>query len=149
MNIRPTVKETLDFVKQAHAGQVDKAGRPYWLHLEAVKDDLRGLPESGADEWRCAALLHDVLEDTPTTADDLRAMGYSETIVKAVQTVTKPKSTGVEYLDFIRSIAASRNPMAIQIKLSDLRHNMGRDGASEAMRERYAKALALLARLTP
>jgi (p)ppGpp synthase/HD superfamily hydrolase len=140
------VEQTLEFVKRAHAGQVDKAGRPYWWHLEAVKDGLRGLPESGADEWQCAALLHDVLEDTPTTAADLRSMGYSETIVKAVQTVTKSKVTGVEYLDFIRSIAASRNPMAIAIKLADLRHNLGREGASASQVKRYAKALVMLAR---
>jgi (p)ppGpp synthase/HD superfamily hydrolase len=143
----PTVDETLEFVKRAHVGQVDKAGRPYWLHLEAVKDDLRGLPHDRceADEWRRAALLHDVLEDTAVTAAGLRSMGFSEAVVKAVQTVTKPASSGVEYLDFIRSIAASRNPMAIAIKLADLRHNIGRNGASDAQRKKYAKALVILA----
>lgn len=113
----PTVDQTLQLVKRAHALQCDKAGRPYWQHLEAVKDDLRGIPEGQECEWRCAALLHDVLEDTPMIADDLRDLGYSEATIKAVQTVTKPKSSGVDYLDFIRSIAASQNPMAIQIKL--------------------------------
>jgi (p)ppGpp synthase/HD superfamily hydrolase len=143
----PTVEETLEFVKRAHIGQVDKVGRPYWLHLEAVKDDLRGLPHDRdeADEWRCAALLHDLLEDTGCTAAGLRYMGYSEPVIKAVQTVTKPQSS-VDYLDFIMGIAASRNPMAIAIKLADLRHNLGRDGASDAQRKKYAKALVLLAR---
>lgn len=142
----PTVEQTLALVKRAHANQVDKAGRPYWYHLETVKDDLRGIPEGQECEWKCAALLHDILEDTPMIADDLRDLGYSEAAIKAVQTVTKPKSSGIDYLDFIRSIAASRNPMAIQIKLSDLRHNLGRDGASESQRERYVKALVILAK---
>jgi hypothetical protein len=57
---------------------------------------MNGLPSYANDEWRCAALLHDVLEDTIVTADDLRKMGYSEAVIKAVQIVTKPSET--EYL---------------------------------------------------
>jgi (p)ppGpp synthase/HD superfamily hydrolase len=144
MGVMPTVDETLEFVKRAHAGQVDKAGRPYWLHLEAVKNDLRGLPEHGADEWRKAALLHDVLEDTSTTANDLFLMGYSPEVIKAVETVTRRSDES--YQDFIQSIAASGDPMALAIKMADLRHNLYRDGAGDALRARYAAALVVLAK---
>ena len=117
--MRPTVEETLEFVKNAHGDQKDNGGMPYWHHLEAV---MKGLPDQCEDDWKCAALLHHVLEDTSTTVRDLEALGYSEAVIQAVQIVTRPE--GTDYLSWIGDIRNSNNAMAIAIKTADLAHNM-------------------------
>jgi hypothetical protein len=66
----PTVDETIAFIKRAHAGQVDKAGNPYWQHPVSVMGRLG--PDATESE-KLAALLHDVIEDTDHAAADLLA----------------------------------------------------------------------------
>ena len=112
------IDETIAFIKAAHAGQTDKAGAPYYLHPVAVAGLLP--PEADEDE-ALAALLHDVLEDTAVTEDDLRESGYSEKTIGIVRLLTRPP--GMTYMDWIRSIAASGNLGAIRVKLADNRHN--------------------------
>ncbi|MDF2572046.1 MAG: hypothetical protein K0R55_3650 [Sporomusa sp.] len=68
---------------KAHAGQVDKAGKPYLLHPIAVADMLK------AEEEKIVALLHDVVEDTSLTLIDLRNEGFPDRIVEAVDAITK------------------------------------------------------------
>jgi (p)ppGpp synthase/HD superfamily hydrolase len=117
----PTIDETIEFIKQAHAGQTDKAGNPYWHHPVSV---MKRLGEDATDDARLAALLHDVLEDTPHTADDLIAMGYPLAVVSAVQILTRPQ--GAErptYMDWIRVVAASGNQIAIRVKIADNEDN--------------------------
>lgn len=67
----------------------------------------------------CVALLHDILEDTDTTAQELRGLGFSKEIVDAIILMTHDKA--VPYLDYVRSI--KENPIAKAVKISDLTHN--------------------------
>lgn len=99
---------------QAHQGQMDKSGQPYILHPLRVM--FRCRTESG----RIVAILHDVIEDTPTTPDDLRRLGFSEEILAALDCVTKRQ--GENYADFVERAAA--NPIAREVKLADLEDNM-------------------------
>lgn len=111
-------EKTIEFIRRAHSGQVDKGGQPYHLHPIAVAELLT--PESDEDEY-LAALLHDVLEDTDVTESDLRDLGYSEKTIEIVKLLTR--LDGVTYLDWIRQIAASGNQGAIRVKLADNKHN--------------------------
>ena len=117
-NMHPTVDETTEFIKTAHKGQVDKAGVEYWKHPVAVMNNLISPTE---DEMH-AALLHDVVEDTSYTIDDLRDMGYNGNILAMVSLLTRDKS--MTYLDWIRTIANSGNTGAIKVKMADNMHNL-------------------------
>lgn len=110
----PTIAETKTYVRELFAGVTDKGGKPYHEHCERV---MKFLPSSATDDERHAALLHDVIEDTPTTADDLRRMGYSERTVWLVERLTRPVP-GI-YVDYIRSISASGDEGLIRIKMAD------------------------------
>ena len=98
----------------AHAGQVDKSGRPYVEHLSFVAEHVRG------DDAKTVAWLHDIVEDTHITLDDLRREGFPEHIVAAVDAHTH--RAGEDYLDYVRRAAA--NPLARQVKIQDVLHNM-------------------------
>lgn len=69
--------------QRAHSGQLDKAGEPYVKHAFAVAEKMDD------EDSTCAALLHDVVEDTDFTLDDLRAIGMSEAVVEAVDLLTR------------------------------------------------------------
>lgn len=99
--------------EKAHAGQTDKAGRPYIEHPAHVAASVEG------DEAKAVAWLHDVIEDTPTAFDDLRAAGINEDVIDAVRAMTHDKS--VPYFDYVRAL--KKNPLARQVKLADLAHN--------------------------
>ena len=98
----------------AHAGQTDKAGAPYILH------PIRVALHCNTEEEKIVALLHDVVEDTPTTLEDLRKAGFTAEIVDAVKCLTKTK--GEEYQGFIQRVAT--NKIATQVKIRDLKDNM-------------------------
>ena len=99
---------------EAHKNQVDKAGLPYVFHPWHVA-------ESMTDEIRCTvALLHDTVEDTPLTLDDLKNYGFPDEIINAIDVLTHRKD--MDYPEYIRNIA--ENDIAIDVKISDLRHNM-------------------------
>lgn len=99
---------------RAHAGQTDKSGGPYLLHPLRVMLKLQG------DEARQAAVLHDVVEDTPITLEMLRQEGFSEAVVTAVDALSR--RAGEAYADFIQRLKV--NPIARRVKLADLEDNM-------------------------
>ena len=99
----------------AHAGQVDKSGKPYILHPLAVMLD----PELNTDEERAAAVGHDLLEDTSVTADDLRAAGIPEAVITAIEVVTKREGDGYE--EFVER--SKSDSIAFKVKRADIRHN--------------------------
>ena len=100
---------------QAHQDQTDKAGRPYILHTLKVMHYLR----SDDDELMSIAVLHDIIEDTNVTYDDLRNAGMSQRIIVGVAAMTKQRGqTPAEYLDQVLA-----NPDAVRVKMADLRHN--------------------------
>lgn len=97
-----------------HYTQVDKAGMPYINHPKAVAASFSDT------NLMCVALLHDVLEDTPCTAGQLKQAGVDTRIVKAVIAITRP--AGVSYQKYLEK--ASKNYLATWVKIADLSHNM-------------------------
>jgi len=110
-----TLERAIAIAAQAHEGQVDKAGAPYILH------PLRMMLSMDTPEARMAAVLHDVVEDTPITLDQLRGEGFSKTVIEAVELLTKHPEEENDYDAFIRRVAP--NPTARKVKLADLRDN--------------------------
>lgn len=102
-----------------HRGQVDKAGRDY-LHAH-VADVVRRLALAGErdPEAYAVAWLHDVVEDTPVTIDDLRAHGLPEAVIEAVDAISH--RLGEPRRDYYARVRA--NPLALRVKLADLDSN--------------------------
>lgn len=137
----PTIEYASDLAWARHEGQVDKAGNPYYLHVFAVRDMLTGEDE----EVRIAAVLHDVVEDTDMTLEELRRLGFTERTVAAIDAVTRRDEELYEH--FIHRVCA--NPDARKIKLADNLHNTMRLGnlppeQAASMAKRYARARAIL-----
>jgi len=114
----PTIDETIAFIQKAHAGQTDKGGHDYWRHPVSV---MNRLPNDATESERHAALLHDVLEDTEFTAEDLQALGYTDDVIRTVELLSRPP--GLTYMEWIRSLAVSGNRAAIRIKIADNEDN--------------------------
>lgn len=110
----PTLEEAIALAARAHRGQVDKAGQPYVLHL------LRVMFRVETEQERIAAVLHDLVEDTGHTFDDLRALGYPAEIVEALDCLTRRAEESYE--QFVERAAA--NPLARRVKLADIEDNM-------------------------
>jgi (p)ppGpp synthase/HD superfamily hydrolase len=106
--------DALRLAVQAHAGQTDKAGQPYILH------PLRLMMRMAIEAERLVAVLHDVVEDSPATLDDLRAAGFDEAVVEAVDRLTRRETES--YDEFIARIAP--HDLARRVKLADLQDNM-------------------------
>lgn len=125
---------------QAHEGQLDKAGKPYIEHPRTVAGSVEG------DVAKAVAWLHDVVEDSSMTLEDLKAEGIAPEIINHVRLLTHDKS--VPYLEYIAAIKG--DPVAREVKLADLRHNsdLSRlNTITDKDRERLAKyqqALELL-----
>ena len=98
---------------EAHRGQLDKGGKPYIEHPAYVASHVAG------DVCKAAAWLHDVVEDTETTIQDLSALGISKEVLDAVRDLTHGE--GEPYSDYLQRVKA--NPVARQVKLADLAHN--------------------------
>ena len=109
-----TLEHAIALAVEAHKGQKDKNGQPYILH------PLRVMLRLERELDRIVGILHDVIEDTSITPDDLRKAGYSEEILAALDCVTKRE--GEAYEDFVRR--AESNPIAKRVKLADLEDNM-------------------------
>jgi (p)ppGpp synthase/HD superfamily hydrolase len=108
-----TIEKALQIAAQAHEGQKDKEGLPYILH------PLRAMMRVQGQEAQIVAVLHDVIEDTPVTADDLRRAGFSEKVVAAVLCVTHHRDE--PYADYV--VRCKGNEVARRVKLADLEDN--------------------------
>ena len=109
-----SIDDALRIAVRVHAGAVDKAGQPYILH------PLRVMLRVSTEAERIVAILHDVVEDSDVTLDDLRAEGFSDEVVDAVDHVTR--RDGESYEAFIERIAP--HPLARRVKIADLEDNM-------------------------
>ena len=109
----PQLETALKLAVEAHYGQRDKGGRPYIFHPLRVAAGCSG-------KAKVAALLHDTVEDTSVTFEQLAELGIDREILAAVKLLTHDKR--VPYLDYVRKIR--ENPIAREVKLSDLRDNM-------------------------
>jgi (p)ppGpp synthase/HD superfamily hydrolase len=109
-----TLERAIEIAAGAHAGQFDKAGQPYILH------PLRVMLRVTSAHERMAAVLHDVVEDTPVSLQQLVAEGFAPEVVTAVEALTK--RPGESRIDAARRAAA--NPVAREVKLADNAENM-------------------------
>ncbi|WP_165247230.1 HD domain-containing protein [Adlercreutzia sp. ZJ141] len=136
----PMTNKALKICFDAHKDQVDKAGAPYVFHPFHLAEQMDD------EASTCAALLHDVVEDTDATFDDLLAQGISYEVVEAVRYLTHEDD--VPYMDYVANIAS--NPIAVKVKFADLKHNMERgrfdnpDEVGEGRIAKYKAALELL-----
>lgn len=108
--------------RTAHAGQLDKGGNPYIDHpVEVMR--MVGRMWNNDPEMMAIAVLHDVVEDSETTLDDLRAAGLSERIVSGVDAMSRRDGeTNKSYFGRVM-----RNRDAAKVKIADLTHNMDSD----------------------
>ena len=104
-----SLERAIAIAAQAHAGQIDKAGEPYILH------PLRLMLAMQTDHERIVAVLHDVVEDSGITLDALRAEGFAEEAVVAIDALTKRE--GESKME--AAARAKRNPLALRVKLAD------------------------------
>jgi (p)ppGpp synthase/HD superfamily hydrolase len=108
-----SLERAIAIAAKAHEGQTDKAGAPYVLH------PLRVMLRVTTTEERIVAVLHDVLEDSPITLDDLRRDGFSDVVLNALQSVTKKSEE--TYEEFV--LRAAADPIGRRVKLADLEDN--------------------------
>lgn len=114
MEQQATLEDAIALAVETHRGQVEKAGQPYCLHLLRVMFRLHSELE------RMAGVLHDLVEDTPYTLEDLRRMGYPEPVIEALDCVTR--RDGESYEEFIERVKP--NALARRVKIADLEDNM-------------------------
>lgn len=110
----PLTKIATKLAFEAHEGQVGKDGLPYICHPLHVAEQMDD------ETSTCVALLHDVVEDTDMTLDDLQSRGMPDEVCEAVGLLTHEKHQ--PYADYVRAVAG--NETARKVKLADLAHNM-------------------------
>ena len=111
------LSKAIEIAVKAHVGQVDKGGMPYILHPLRVMMNYCADNDGNA---QICAILHDVIEDTEITLDDLRSKGFSKEVIAALDCLTK--RDGERYDDFIGRILT--NELACRVKSGDLADNM-------------------------
>jgi (p)ppGpp synthase/HD superfamily hydrolase len=109
------LSKMLVLATNAHAGQFDKAGKPYILHCLKVMHYLKTEDE----ELMCIALGHDIVEDTKVTYVDLWSQGFSARVINGINALTKQR--GQTYDEYKQQVFASED--AMRVKMCDLRHN--------------------------
>lgn len=141
-----TLEDAITIATAAHDGQVDKSGRPYIGHPLRVMASVTG------EHAQMAAVLHDVIEDTPVTASDLLARGCPAVVVDAV--VALSHLPGEPQEDYLRRVAA--DPLAVTVKRADIADNLSPARLArldaelqERLQAKYARALRLLDDLSP
>jgi (p)ppGpp synthase/HD superfamily hydrolase len=124
-----TLEKAIEIAARSHAGQVDKAGQPYILH------PLRLMLAVTSPNERMAAVLHDVVEDTPVTLDDLAAEGFPPDVLAAVKALTKLKGES----RISAAQRAAQDPIARVVKLADVTDNMDLSRISQPTEKDFAR----------
>lgn len=135
-------KKALKFCFEVHKEQTDKSGLPYVFHPFHLAEQMED------EDTTVTALLHDVVEDTDYTLEDLAAMGFSRNVTEALNLLTHDEA--VPYMEYVKALR--NNPIARRVKLADLRHNsdlhrLNADQIDEkalARVKKYAEAIRLL-----
>lgn len=139
-----TIEGAIRIATKAHKGQIDKQGIPYILHPLRV----------GASLWRfgpefvIAGILHDVIEDTVLTFDDLKRLGASDRVIAAVASVTKGSEAALGgYEQSIRK--AMEDPIGLWVKAADVADNASRleDVSDPVLRARLAGKYGMACRV--
>ena len=135
-------KKALKLCFEAHKDQVDKTDMPYVFHpfhlAEQMDDEISTV----------CALLHDVVEDTDVTFENLLEMGFPKQVIEVLKLLTHESS--VPYMDYVKNI--SFNPIATKVKIADLTHNSDMTRMKQTdidewalkRAEKYRQAIALL-----
>ena len=136
----PLTKKALRLCFDTHRDQLDKTGLPYVFHpfhlAEQMDDEISTV----------CALLHDVVEDSDLSFEDLEKMGFPPEVIEVLHLLTHDPD--LPYFDYVKTIAS--NPIAKKVKLADLTHNsdLSRmdviDQYALARTEKYQKAIAML-----
>jgi (p)ppGpp synthase/HD superfamily hydrolase len=133
-------KQALKLCFEAHKEQKDKSGMPYVFHPFHLAEQMTD------EATTVVALLHDVVEDTDTTFEDLEKQGFDEEIISALKLLTHNDDT--PYMDYVAEIKS--NKIATAVKLADLRHNSDLtrldivDEKALKRKEKYEKAIKFL-----
>lgn len=133
-------KKAMKLCFEAHKDQVDKSGMPYVFHPFHLAEQMQD------ETTTVVALLHDVIEDTDYTLQDLTDMGFQKEITDALALLTHDKD--VPYMDYVAAV--KKNAVAKAVKLADLRHNSDLSrldvitDKARARKEKYMQAIALL-----
>lgn len=135
-----TLEKAIEIAARAHSSQVDKAGEPYILHPLRVMLNVAGL------QARIAAALHDVVEDSPMTLEELRREGFADEALEAIDALTRREGeTRMQ-----AAIRAAANPIARAVKIADVIDNMNLSRIEEpsdrdiARLNEYKAVLAML-----
>ena len=134
------IEKALELARKYHSGQVDKAGKPYINHILRVAENCK------TEKQKIVALLHDIIEDTEITKEDLYYFGFNQEVVEAVGILTK--RSDILYDDYIRRIR--NNELARQVKICDLKDNSDLSRLKRVTEQdikrasKYRKALAFL-----
>ncbi len=110
-----TLQRAIEIATKAHAGQIDKGGKEYIGH------PLRVMEMGNTEAEKIVGVLHDVIEDTSITIENLSEEGFSKEVLDALLCVTK-LSNKENYDDFISRVMT--NPLAVKVKINDLKDNM-------------------------
>jgi (p)ppGpp synthase/HD superfamily hydrolase len=125
----PTIERAIEIAAAAHAGQIDKAGQPYILHPLKVMFRVTDPHE------RMAAVLHDVVEDTSVTLQQLATEGFPAAVLSAIDALTKrPGETRIQ-----AAARAALDPIALVVKLADNAENMDLSRIANPTEEDYAR----------
>ena len=133
------VFRAMNIAYNAHMGQFDKAGVPYIFHPIHLAEQM------DTEEECIVALLHDVVEDTNVTFEDLEK-DFPKSIIDAIKLLTHDKS--IDYMEYVKQL--KNNPIAKKVKLADLRHNSDTTRLLKITEkdikrvEKYKKAIQLL-----
>ncbi len=133
-------KMAMRIAYRAHKSQKDKSGMPYIFHPIIVAEQMQD------EKTTCAALLHDVAEDTDITIDELAGCGFDGDVIDALRLLTHDLS--VPYLEYIERM--KDDSIARKVKLADLRHNSDTarldviDDEEIERLERYRRAIEIL-----
>lgn len=136
----PATKKAMQLCFRAHKDQLDKSGLPYVFHPFHLAEQMQD------EDTTVVALLHDVVEDSEFTLDDLASMGFNARVIAAVSLMTH--ADDVPYMDYVAEIR--KNPIARAVKLADLAHNsdLSRldtvDETALKRVEKYKKAILIL-----
>ena len=140
MIYKPLTKKALKLCFDAHKDQLDKSGMPYVFHPFHLAEQMQ------TEETTIVALLHDVVEDTDYTLEDLAAMGFHDRVIAAIRLMTHDEN--IPYMEYVAKI--KDNPIAKAVKLADLAHNSDAtrldtvDAKAAARIKKYERAIELL-----
>lgn len=123
------LERAISIAVENHTGQVDKAEAPYVLH------PLRAMFQMDTEAAMIVAVLHDVVEDTAVTLDDLVQEGFDKEVIDAVDSVTR--RGGESYNEFIHR--AGSNPIGYKVKMADLQDNLDLSRISEPTDKDYKR----------